>query len=130
MNDLQKSENYGNDMFEKIKRIDEEGREFWYARELMGALGYNKWQNFKDVVAKAIETCENSGMTAVEHFTDVSKTIKMPKGATKIIDDYKLTRYACYIIAQNGDSRKKVIALAQTYFAIQTRKQVFTVRPF
>lgn len=115
-----------NKTFDDIKHIDENGIEFWYARELMIILRYSKWENFKKVIKKAMITCENSGYKAIEHFPDVRKTIKMPKGAEKEIEDYKLTRYACYIIAQNGDSRKETIALAQTYFAIQTRKQEIT----
>ncbi len=109
--------------FESIKHIDENGVEFWYARELMTMLEYSKWENFIKVINKSIESCKNSNISAFEHFPDVRKTIKMPKGAEKIIEDLKLTRYACYLIAQNGDSRKKTIALAQTYFAVQTRKQ-------
>ena len=112
-----------NKSFEDIKHIDENGVEFWYARELMTILEYNKWENFEKVINKAKDACKNSGITVFEHFPDVRKTIQMPKGAEKTILDYKLTRYACYLIAQNGDSRKKVIALAQTYFAVQTRKQ-------
>ena len=111
------------DMFESIKHIDEEGSEYWLARELMSVLGYNKWQNFEKIISKAKESCKNSGISEFEHFTDVSKLSKRNNNAEILIIDYKLTRYACYIIAQNGDSRKKVIALAQTYFAIQTRKQ-------
>lgn len=109
--------------FESIKHIDENGVEFWYARELMKVLNYSKWGNFIKVIDKAMEACKNSKINIKEHFADVGKTIKMPKGAEKIIEDLKLTRYACYLIAQNGDSRKKAIALAQTYFAVQTRKQ-------
>lgn len=109
--------------FEDIKHIDENGVEFWYARELMEMLEYSKWGNFIKVIDKAKKSCENSNNTIFEHFADVGKTIKMPKNAEKIIEDMKLTRYACYLIAQNGDSRKKAIALAQTYFAVQTRKQ-------
>lgn len=112
--------------FENIKHIDENGVEFWYARELMKVLQYSKWQNFEKIINKAKTSCKNSDISVFEHFTDVSKTIKMPKGAEKTILDYKLTRYACYLVAQNGDTRKKVIALAQTYFAIQTRKQEIT----
>ena len=112
--------------FESIKHIDENGVEFWYARELMTMLEYSKWENFVKVIDKAKESCKNSNINTLEHFADVGKTIKMPKGAEKIIDDFKLTRYACYLIAQNGDSRKKAIALAQTYFAVQTRKQEIT----
>lgn len=109
--------------FESIKHVDESGVEFWYARELQVVLKYKEWRKFENVLKKSKEACENSGITAFEHFVGADKTIKMPKGAEKIIIDYKLTRYACYLIAQNGDPRKEVIALAQTYFAIQTRKQ-------
>ena len=112
--------------FEEIKHIDENGIEFWYARELMNILEYSKWGNFVKVIDKAKEACENSNISALEHFADIGKTIKMPKNAEKIIDDFKLTRYACYLIAQNADPRKKTVALAQTYFAIQTRKQELT----
>ena len=109
-----------NKSFEDIKHIDENGVEFWFARELMSILQYSNWQNFEKIIDKAKISCQNSDISVFEHFIDVSKTIKMPKGAQKAILDYKLTRYACYLIAQNGDSR---IALAQTYFAVQTRKQ-------
>ena len=113
--------------FEEIKHIDENDIEFWYARELMITLGYSKWGNFKNVIEKAISSCENSNINTSDHFADVGKTVPMPSGAKpKMIDDYKLTRYACYLIAQNGDPRKKVIALAQTYFAVQTRNQELT----
>ena len=109
--------------FEEIKHIDENGVEFWYARELQSVLDYKEWRKFDGVIQRAIKACENSNINVLEHFVGTAKTIKMPKGAEKTIVDYKLTRYACYLIAQNGDSRKKVIALAQTYFAVQTRKQ-------
>ena len=112
--------------FESIKHTDENGIEFWYARELMLMLEYSKWGNFVKVIDKAKQSCKNSNISVFEHFADVGKTIKMPKGAEKKIDDLKLTRYACYLIAQNGDSRKKAIAFAQTYFAVQTRKQELT----
>jgi DNA-damage-inducible protein D len=102
-------------------RTDEE-IEFWLARDLQHLLGYSKWDNFKNVILKAKTTCEVSGHNIPEHFPDVGKTIKMPQGAEKEIDDLMLTRYACYLIAQNGDSKKEAIAFAQTYFAIQTRK--------
>ena len=122
--------NENNKSFEDIKHIDENGVEFWYARELMPILEYNKWENFEKVINKAKETCKNTGISVLEHFPDIRKTIKMPKGAEKTILDYKLTRYACYVIAQNGDSRKKVIALAQTYFAVQTRKQEISEKEY
>lgn len=109
--------------FESIKHIDENGVEFWYARELMTMLEYSKWGNFVKVIDKAKESCKNSNMDVLDHFADIGKMIMVAKGAERKIDDYKLTRYACYLIAQNGDSRKKTIALAQTYFAVQTGKQ-------
>ena len=130
MNEIEKNENYNNQTFEDIKHIDENGIEFWYARELQNVLNYKEWRKFENVINKAIKACENSNISTFEHFVDVDKTIKMPKGATKIIKDYKLTRYACYLIAQNGDSRKKVISLAQTYFAIQTRKQEISEKEY
>ena len=117
-NELIRNENYTNEKFEEIKHIDENDVEFWYARELMIILEYKQWRRFESVINKAKESCENSDISVIEHFADIGKTIKMPKGAEKTIVDYKLTRYACYLIAQNGDSRKKVIALAQTYFAV------------
>ena len=121
---------YTEKVFEDIKHIDEIGNEYWYARELMSVLGYSKWENFNKVIEKAIVTCQNSGINYKEHFPDVRKTLEMPNNAMKKIIDYKLSRYACYLIAQNGDSRKKVIALAQTYFAIQTRKQELSEKEY
>ena len=130
MNELDKKENYTNQTFEDIKHIDENGIEYWNARELQIVLNYKEWRKFENVINKAKESCKNSGISVLEHFVNVDKTIKMPKGATKNIKDYKLTRYACYLIAQNGDTRKKVIALAQTYFAIQTRKQEISEKEY
>ncbi len=101
----------------------EEGVEFWFARDLLVLLGYIKWENFNLVIEKAKEACINSKQNVLDHFLEVRKTIDMPKGATKEIMEYKLTRYACYLIAQNGDPRKEEIAFAQSYFALQTRKQ-------
>ena len=112
--------------FESIKYTDENGVGFWYARELMITLEYSKWENFIKVINKAKQSCKNSNISVFEHFPDIRKTLQMPNNAEKIIVDYRLTRYACYLIAQNGDSRKKTIALTQTYFAIQTRKQELT----
>jgi DNA-damage-inducible protein D len=102
---------------------EKDGIEFWLARDLQKLLGYDKWDNFSKVIEKAKESCRNSGFEIMDHFPDVGKTISMPKGASKEIEDYLLTRYACYLIAQNGDPRKEEIAFAQSYFAIQTRKQ-------
>lgn len=108
--------------FESHAYNTEEGIEYWLARELQNLLGYEKWVNFENVIAKAKIACENSDHVVNNHFADVGKTIQMPKGAQKIIDDIMLTRYACYLIAQNGDPKKQEIAFAQTYFALQSRK--------
>ncbi len=119
-------ENYNEKIFEDIKHIDEEGHVYWYARELMAVLGYSKWSNFETVVSKAKSACKLSNNAVKEHFADVGKLSKRANNAEVIINDYKLSRYACYLIAQNGDSRKESIALAQTYFAVQTRKMELT----
>lgn len=100
-----------------------EGVECWSARELQILLGYKEWRNFENVISKAKDSCQNSKQEISYHFVDINKTIKMPKGAEKDILDILLTRYACYLIAQNGDSKKEEIAFAQSYFAVQTRKQ-------
>ncbi|CDE43879.1 dNA-damage-inducible protein D family protein [Clostridium sp. CAG:411] len=110
-------------IFEDIKHINEYGQEFWYARELQEVLEYSEWRNFKKVLNKAIQACENSQNTTTDHFVEINKMINLAKGAQREVDDYELSRYACYLIVQNGDSRKKVIALGQTYFAIKTRRQ-------
>lgn len=108
--------------FEDIKQIREDGSEFWSARELASALDYNKWENFSNVIKRAMIACENSGHTIAYDFPEVRKIVEA--GATKKpILDYELSRYACYLIVQNGDPRKEVIALGQTYFAIQTYRQ-------
>ena len=127
---MNKLEINNNKTFEDIKHIDENCVEFWFARELQNVLDYKEWRKFENVIKKAIVSCENSGISKFEHFVGVDKTIKMPKGAKKTIQDYKLTRYACYLIAQNGDPRKEVIALAQTYFAVQTRKQEISEKEY
>ena len=109
--------------FEDIKQIRPDGTEYWSARELAPALEYTKWENFHKVIRRAMLACENSGRSVEECFPEVRKTSNMPKGGTKQMVDYELTRYACYLIVQNGDPRKEVIALGQTYFAIQTYRQ-------
>lgn len=114
---------YTETLFESIKHVNEYGNEFWYARELQKALEYSKWDNFKRVIDKAVSACENSENKVSDHFADVGKMVNVGSGAEREIDDYKLSRYACYLIVQNADPRKKVIALGQTYFAVKTRQQ-------
>ncbi len=108
--------------FESYANRSSEGVEFWLARDLQQLLGYTKWDNFISVISKAKTACEVTGHSVNDHFADVGKTIQMPKGAQKEVPDIMLTRYACYLIAQNGDPRKEEIAFAQNYFAVQTRK--------
>ena len=120
MNELEK---INETIFESIKHVDDDGNEYWYARELQKVLEYTEWRKFVGVIKKAINSCKTSNYVASDHFVGTDKMINLGKGGQRKVSDYKLSRYACYLIAQNGDSRKKVIALAQTYFAIQTRKQ-------
>ena len=115
--------NYNDRCFEDIKHIDENRYEYWEARELMFILQYSNWQNFEKIINKAIIACKNSNFNLADHFINVSKMVQIGSRSFRELKDYKLSRYACYLIAQNGDSRKSVIALAQTYFAMQTRKQ-------
>ena len=114
---------YSEQTFESIKHINEYGEEYWLARELQPVLEYVQWRNFAEAVERAKLACKNSGFSIEDHFADVSKTIEMPKGAHKYIPDYMLSRYACYLIVMNGDPRKEVIAIGQTYFAVKTRQQ-------
>ena len=110
-------------MFEDIKHLDAEGGEYWEARELQKVLDYKEWRKFNEVIKKAMISCKASNYMVSDHFVGADKMVEIGSDTYRKIEDYKLTRYACYLIAQNGDSRKKVIALAQTYFAVQTRKQ-------
>ena len=114
---------YSTDTFESIKHVNEDGEEFWYARELQKVLEYAEWRNFNSVIDKAKTACEQSGNQVADHFVDVNKTIEMPKTATKTVQDIILSRYACYLIVMNSDPRKEIIALGQTYFAVKTRQQ-------
>jgi DNA-damage-inducible protein D len=108
--------------FESIKHIFDDGVEYWLARELAPVLEYVQWRNFKKVIDRAMLACKNSGFDVVNHFAEVSKKVELGSDAERSIEDYQLTRYACYLIVQNGDPRKEIIALGQTYFAIQTRR--------
>ena len=118
-----------NNTFENIKHIDENGNEYWLGRELQKALEYSQWRRFNEVILKAKEACKNSEYKASDHFANVGKIVKAG-ATTKEVNNYKLSRYACYLIAQNADNRKKVVALAQTYFAIQTRKMELLERDY
>ena len=120
MNEIKK---YTEKVFEDIKHIDESGKEYWEARELQKALEYKEWRNFKLVIDKAIISCNNSNFNVFDHFVDFNKMVEVGSGEKRKQDDYKLSRYACYLIVQNADSKKKIVALGQTYFAVQTRKQ-------
>ncbi|NLO86919.1 MAG: DNA damage-inducible protein D [Clostridiales bacterium] len=114
---------YSENIFERIKHLTDEGIEFWYARELQPVLEYTEWRNFQGVIARAIEACKGSGNNPSDHFVDVNKMVDIGSGAMREISDYQLSRYACYLIVQNGDPRKEVIAIGQTYFAVKTRQQ-------
>lgn len=115
-------QNYSDSTFEDIKHINEYGQEFWYARELQTALEYGRWENFKKAIDRAMTACDQAGNAVDDHFREVTKIVRA--GATsKPIIDYEFSRYACYLIVMNGDPRKPVIALGQTYFAVKTRQQ-------
>ena len=119
-----------NSIFENIKHIDEYNNEFWYARELQKVLEYKDWRNFQKVIDKAVTSAENSISIKKDWVVEVNKPIKTGKGKAEIIKDYKLSRYICYLIVQNADPKKEVVALGQTYFAIQTRKQEITEQEY
>lgn len=108
---------------EIVKIIQEEAVEFWYARDLRALLGYDRWENFHKAIERAIDSCKASEIEPADHFRSVTKMVQIGSGAERAVKDYMLTRYACYLIAQNGDPRKEEIAFAQSYFAVQTRKQ-------
>lgn len=114
---------YSDETFESIRHINEYGKEFWYARELQKVLEYTEWRNFSRTVSKAIEACENSGNDIDDHFVEVNKMVAIGSGVQRPVEDVMLSRYACYLIVMNGDPRKEVIAVGQTYFAVKTRQQ-------
>ena len=128
---MNKIENkYTTSIFENIKHIDEYGNEFWYAREISKVLEYKDWRNFFKVLNKAKEACENSGFNINEQLVEVNKLSKRNNNAKTNIQDFKLSRYICYLVVQNADPSKEVVALGQTYFAIQTRKQEITEQEY
>ena len=110
-------------IFENIKHIDDNDNEYWLARELQKVLGYIQWRRFSDTINRAKKACENSGNNVKDHFVEVGKMVEIGSGAERELKDYKLSRYACYLIVENGDPQKEVIALGQTYFAVKTRQQ-------
>lgn len=109
--------------FEKIKQISEEGFEYWSARDLAKLLEYAQWRNFENAILKAKESCKNNGYEVEDHFADVSNMVELGSGATREVDDYRLSRFACYLIVQNADPSKKNVAMGQAYFAIKTRQK-------
>ena len=130
MNDYKEIKKYNETMFEKIKHIDENGCEYWLARELMPVLEYSKWENFNNVIQKAVISYRNSNNDNNYWLPECRKPIKTGKGKEEDIKDYKLSRYICYLIVQNANPHKKIVALGQTYFAIQTRKQELSEKEY
>ena len=120
MNELEK---INETIFESIRHVDEYGNEYWYARELQYILGYNQWRSINDLIKRAKVACKESDNNIHDHFAVDRKMINIAKGATRNVIDYKLSRYACYLIVQNANPKYEMVALGQTYFAIQTRKQ-------
>ncbi|MBR6421524.1 DNA damage-inducible protein D [bacterium] len=114
---------YDENLFENIKHVNEYGQEFWYARELQPLLEYSQWRRFAEAIERAKTACANSGHDVADHFAEVGKMVEIGSGTKRNVEDYELSRYACYLIVMNGDPRKEVIALGQTYFAVKTRQQ-------
>ena len=116
-------ETYNHSLFEQIKQVDENGIEFWYARDLQGVLEYKEWRNFEKILQKAKEACEQNNNLLVDHFVEVNKMVELGSGAVRNLLDIKLSRYTCYLVVMNGDPKKRPIALGQSYFAIKTRER-------
>lgn len=114
---------YSDQTFEDIMHINEDGQEFWYARELQHVLEYAQWRYMKETVERARLACENSGLNPNDHFAEVRKMVPIGSGAERAVEDYMLSRFACYLVVMNGDPRKEVIAVGQAYFAVKTRQQ-------
>ncbi len=127
---MNKIKEYKEKMFEDIKHIDEEGNEYWLARELQSTLGYHQWRSINDLIVRAKVACKESKYNVDDHFAVQRKMIKLAKGAARKVIDYELSRYACYLIVMNGNPKKEIIALGQTYFAIQTRKQELSEKEY
>ena len=121
---------YTEKLFEDIKHIDDNGKEYWLARELQNILGYHQWRSLNDLIERAKVACQESKYNIDDHFAVQHKMIKLAKGATRNVVDYKLSRYACYLIVMNGNPKKEIIAIGQTYFAIQTRKQELSEKEY
>ena len=130
MDDLEKIENYNENIFEKIKHIDENGNEYWYARELMPVLEYKEWRFFNDVIETSIINCKKSKFDENDHFGVYSKMVEIGSGAKRSQVDYKLSRYACYLIVENANPRNDTVALGKTYFAIKTRQQEISEKEY
>lgn len=120
MSDLKR---YSDQTFEEIKHVSENGEEYWFARDLQTVLDYTEWRNFEKVIEKAKEACRNSKNLVTNHFVDINKMVTLGSGAEREVNDFRLSRYACYLVVMNGDPRKEVIAVGQTYFAVKTRQQ-------